>query len=279
MRIRIGHSPDADDAFAHWAYAVGRLPPAAARYEFTEVIEDIERLNERALDGELEVTAISLFAYARAAGRYRLLSSGASFGEGYGPVVVARTADGPADLAGTDVAVPGRLTTAALLLRLFAPASRPVEMPFDQILPAVAEGRIPAGVLIHEGQLTYAREGLRLALDLALAWTARTNLPLPLGFNAIRRDLPENVRRDLASLHRAAVRAALENREDALARARPFAKGLDAAEADRFVGMYVNARSLDPGPDGRLAMRTLLDWAAAEGLAPAGVPLDFQEEA
>jgi 1,4-dihydroxy-6-naphthoate synthase len=273
MLLRIGHSPDPDDAFLFYAMTQGKIPLDGIRVE--HVMEGIEALNQRAFSGELEMTAISLAAYPYCADRYLLLTAGASIGEGYGPVVVARQAMTRQELGKVRVAIPGRFTTANLLLRLALGSLETEVLPFDQILPAVAEGRAAAGVLIHEGQLTYEASGLKKILDLGEWWRGETGLPVPLGVNVIRRDLgPENLRR-AAGLFKESLEYAMAHRPEALAYAQAFARGLKPSLTDRFVGMYVNRLSVDCRPQGAEAMRILLDRAADAGLTPRRVAVEF----
>ena len=276
--IHLAHSPDADDAFMFWALAAGKIDTGGRRY--VHELGDIESLNRRALAGELEVTAVSLHAYAHLAGRYALLAHGASFGDGYGPRIVARVArpaDPRAALAGraVRVAVPGELTTAFLALKLFQPAVRHVVVPFDQIEDYVAAGRADAGVLIHEGQLTYADRGLSLWTDLGEWWRAETGLPLPLGGNVVRRDLGQALMRDIASDLKASIQYGLAHRAEALAHAKRYSRGLDDARTDRFVGMYVNDYTVDYGETGRRAVVELLARAHRAGLLPGPVQVSF----
>ncbi|MCU0725406.1 MAG: ABC transporter substrate-binding protein [Planctomycetes bacterium] len=271
MRITVAHSPDSDDAFMFAALALGRID--AGPYEFVHVLEDIETLNRKARDGVYEVTAFSIHAFAHLAGRYALLNQGASMGEGYGPRIVA-LADLP-DLAGQRVATPGEWTSAHLALRLFAPRAVPVPMDFDRIFFAVRSGEVEAGVVIHEGQLTFAAEGFRLLADLGVWWRGETGLPLPLGGNGVRRDLGERVMADLARLLRESIAWGLSNREEALDHALRYGRGLTREQADRFVSMYVNERTLDYGEDGRRAVREFLDRAFRAGLVPHPVEPDF----
>jgi 1,4-dihydroxy-6-naphthoate synthase len=261
-----------------WALATGKIDTGDRRY--VHELADIESLNRRALRGELEVTAVSLHAYAYLADRYALLAHGASFGDRYGPRLVARLprpADPRAALAraGTVVAVPGELTTAFLALRLYQPAVRHVVVPFDRIEDYVLEARADAGVLIHEGQLTYADRGLALWADLGEWWHGETGLPLPLGGNAVRRDLGPALMRDVARDLKASIQYGLAHRGDALAHARGYSRGLDADRTDRFVGMYVNAYTVDYGATGRRAVSELLTRAHRAGLLPAPVDVTF----
>jgi 1,4-dihydroxy-6-naphthoate synthase len=271
--IRVAHSPDSDDAFMFCALATGRLD--TGEFRFTHTLEDIESLNQKALRGVYEVTAVSIHAYAYVSDRYALLSSGASMGDGYGPVVVAREPLPPGAVRGRKVAVPGLMTTAFLALKLFQSDFEPVVIPFDKIISAVLDGKADAGLLIHEGQLTYAHEGLHKVLDLGEWWYELTTLPLPLGGNAIRRDLGRDTMSKVARLLKASIRYALENRQEALEYAQRYARNLDKAQADRFVGMYVNARTLDYGDEGRRAVAMLLERAHGAGMIPERVPVDF----
>ncbi len=271
--VRVAHSPDADDAFMHYAAVHGLVHTRGLHFE--EVLADIETLNQAAREGRYEVTAISIHAYAYVADRYALLSSGASMGDGYGPVVIAAKPLTPADLRGQTVATPGRWTSARLALQLWQPEACCVDMPFDQVAAAVRSGQVTAGVLIHEGQLTYGDEGFHLVADLGAWWQARTGLPLPLGGNAIRRDLPVGLARRVAAVLWDSVRWALENRAHALAHALPFARGLRQEQADRFVGMYVNRWTLDYGAEGREAVRRFLEEGAQAGRVPFVPELEF----
>jgi 1,4-dihydroxy-6-naphthoate synthase len=274
--IHIAHSPDSDDAFMFYALAEGKLDTGELRY--VHELADIETLNRRALAGELEVSAVSIHAYAHLADRYALLGSGASMGDGYGPRLVARTAC-PADpqtaLRGRRVAVPGKLTTAYLALRLFQPSFDAVVVPFDQIEGAVAAGSVDAGLLIHEGQLTYPDRGFELWADLGAWWLAQTGLPLPLGGNVVRRDLGERVMHQIARDLRASIEYGLEHRVPALAHARQFSRGLSEERTDAFVGMYVNQWTVDYGPRGRAAVQRLLDDGHRAGVIPKPVHVDF----
>ena len=274
--IRVAHSPDADDAFMFWAMAEGRIDTEGRRY--VHELGDIESLNRRALAGELEVTAVSLHAYAYLADRYALLAHGASIGDRYGPRIVSREAaprDPRAALAGRLVAVPGELTTAFLALRLYQPAARHVVVAFDQIEDYVAAGKADAGLLIHEGQLTFADRGLHLWEDMGEWWYQETRLPLPLGGNVVRRDLGAELMRAIARDLKASIEYGLAHRVEALRHAQGFSRGLDAAGTDRFVGMYVNAYTVDYGPLGRRAVAELLTRAHAARLIPATVDLAF----
>lgn len=272
-KITIAHSPDSDDAFMFYGLASGRVPTEGLQIE--QVLADIESLNRAAVEGRYEVTAVSFHAYAHLSDTYALLPHGASMGDRYGPILVAR-GDGPTSLEGTRVAVPGTLTTAFLALRLYDPTVAYEVMPFDEILPAVVDGRAQAGVLIHEGQLTYAEQGLRKVVDLGEWWADRTGgLPLPLGGNVIRRDLGSELMRRVSRLLHDSIACALEHRDEAIDYALRFGRGLDRTRTDRFVGMYVNELTLDYGPRGRAAVARLLDEAFERGLVPRRVPVDF----
>lgn len=274
--IHVAHSPDADDAFMFWPLAVGRIETGPRRY--VHELADIESLNQRAMRGELEVTAVSLHAYAYLAERYALLAHGASIGDRYGPRVVARTpppADPRAALAGTRVAIPGELTTAFLVLRLYQPAINHVVVPFDQIEDYVARGDADAGLLIHEGQLTHQDRGLHLWVDTGQWWHDQVGLPLPLGGNVVRRDLGDDLTRAIARDLKASIEYALANRREGLAYARRFSRGLDEARTDRFVEMYVNAFTVDYGAVGRQAVRELLERGARAGILPPPRHLTF----
>ena len=276
--IRLAHSPDADDAFMFWALAAGRIDTPGRRY--VHELGDIESLNRRALAGELDVTAVSLHAYAYLATRYALLAHGASFGDRYGPRVVARAprpSDPRAALGRSDVrvAVPGELTTAFLTLKLLQPTVHHVVVRFDEIEDYVAAGRADAGLLIHEGQLTYADRGLHLWIDLGAWWHEETGLPLPLGGNAVRRDLGPALMQAVARDLKASIEYGLAHRAEALAHAKAYARGLDDARVDRFVEMYVNAYTVDYGVTGRRAVSELLGRAHRAGLVPGAVDVSF----
>lgn len=271
--IRIGHSPDPDDAFLFYALTNGKV--SIPGITVTHFLEGIEELNQRALGGELEMTAISLHAYPYCAKAYLLLSTGASVGDGYGPIVVARDPLSLEELKSVSVAVPGCLTTAALLLKLAVGQVSCEVIPFDQILGAVQEGRVKAGVLIHEGQITYSNVGLKKILDLGQWWKDRMHLPVPLGVNVVRRDLGAEMIAKLATALKGSLEYAFSHREEALGYAQKFSRGLSLDETDRFVEMYVNRWSLDCQPEGAAAMQRLLDWAAAQKLIPHRVPIEF----
>jgi len=276
--IRVAHSPDSDDAFMFYALAEGKLETGELRY--VHELSDIESLNRRALAGELEVSAISIHAYAYVAERYALLGSGASMGDGYGPRLVSRMAapENPrAALCGRRIAVPGKLTTAYLALKLFQPSFTEIVLPFDRIEDAVHAGEADVGLLIHEGQLTYADQGLALWADLGAWWLAESGLPLPLGGNVVRRDLGDGVTRQIARDLRASIVYGLEHRVPALAHAKRFSRGLTSERTDAFVGMYVNHWTVDYGPRGKAAVQRLLDAGHQAGVIPRRVRVDFIE--
>jgi 1,4-dihydroxy-6-naphthoate synthase len=274
--VHIAHSPDSDDAFMFWALSQGILETEGL--EIDHVLAPIETLNQAAFQGRFEVTALSFHAYAYLQDRYQLMPSGASFGDGYGPVVVAREAFDRGALAGVEVAIPGKLTTAALTLQLWQPAVATRVVPFDEVFEVVARGEVAAGVVIHEGQLTYEQHGLKPIVDLGAWWKKETGGPLPLGGNGIRRDLPEEVKRLLCRLLRESIECGLERRGEALDYALRYARGIqdDRASADRFVGMYVNEWTRDYGAAGRRAVQLLLDRGHEAGLLPR-VQAEFVE--
>jgi 1,4-dihydroxy-6-naphthoate synthase len=273
VKITVAHSPDSDDAFMHYGIASGKVP--SDEIEFSHLLADIETLNKAAFEGTYEVTAVSFSAYAQLTDKYLLLPHGSSMGDDYGPVVVART-DGPSSTKGITIAVPGELTTAYLALRIYDPDVTCVMMPFDRIQDAVREGEVAAGLLIHEGQLTYQDEGLKKVVDLGEWWSERTGgLPLALGGNVIRRDLGPETIREVSRLLHGSIAYALEHRQEALDYALQFGRGLDRAKADRFVGMYVNELTLEYGDRGRMAVTRLLDEAWEKRLIPKPVVVEF----
>ena len=279
--IHVAHSPDSDDAFMFWALASGKIDTGDRTY--THELADIETLNQRALNAELEVTAVSVHAYAHIADSYAILPHGASMGDkGYGPRLVARApkpADVHSSLAGMRIAVPGELTTAFLVLRLYQPDFVPVVVPFDQIETTVQSGDVDAGLLIHEGQLTYEDHGLHLWLDEGTWWYDETKgLPLPLGCNVVRRDLGPVLIREVSRDLRASITFGLEHRDEALEYAMQYSRGLSSRDADTFVGMYVNDLTVDYGERGRKAVTLLLDRAAEAGLIPTKVPVLFIDD-
>ena len=269
--ITMAHSPDPDDAFM--CYALTQHKIRLDGFTIQDHLEDIQSLNRRALTGEFEVTAISAAAYPSVADKYWIMSSGASVGRGYGPIIVANTPMTLESLSGAPVAVPGWQTTATLALRLAAPACRPVVHPFDQILEVVARGEVAAGVVIHEGQLTYRQSGLHKVADLALWWEQRTGLPLPLGLDVVRKDLGKDLAWRITEALRASIHYAHSHVDDALTYALTFGRGLERRLGDRFVKMYVNADTLDLAPDCVEALNTLYAQAHAQGLLPSNPPL------
>jgi 5,8-dihydroxy-2-naphthoate synthase len=276
MLIRIGHSADPDDAFMYWGLAAGAVDTRG--FEFEPVIEDIQTLNEWALEGRLEVTAISAATYPLVQGRYVLLPHGASMGSGYGPVVVAPRALSREELRELEIVVPGVNTTAFLVLRMFLGGEfRHRALPFDEILEEVEDGRAEAGLLIHEGQLTFGDHGLEKSVDLGEWWLLETGLPLPLGVNAARRNLGPEALRDLSQVLRASIEAGLEHRDEAMSYAMQFGRGIDSELADRFVSMYVNELTRDYGDEGRQAVQELYRRAEAVGAYTEPLRLEFVE--
>jgi 1,4-dihydroxy-6-naphthoate synthase len=288
MRITVAHSPDSDDAFMHYGLASGKVPHEGI--EFHHLLADIETLNRAAFEGKYEVSAVSFHAYAHLTDKYLLLPHGSSMGDNYGPIVVARSEassaplretqgrpeQGRGALEGVRVAIPGTLTTAFLALRLYKPDVAYDVMPFDQIQDAVRDGRAEAGLLIHEGQLTYGDDGLRKIVDLGEWWSQQTQgLPLPLGGNVIRRDLGPAMVAKVSRILHASIAYALSHRDEALDYALTFGRGLDRGKADRFVGMYVNELTLDYGERGKRAVQLLLDEAAAKGVLPRRVAAEY----
>ena len=273
--VRIGHSPDPDDAFMFYGLASGKVPTGA--YAVEQVLSDIESLNRLALRGGIEVTAVSIHAYAYLADRYLLLPCGASMGDGYGPILVTREPAGVDDLKTMTIAVPGRLTSASLALRLALGEVRTVVMPFDRILEAVGRGEAEAGLLIHEGQLTYAGAGVHKVLDLGEWWQRLTGLPLPLGGNAIRRDLGPRAIAEIGAFFRDSIAFGLAHRPEALTYALDFGRGIGRPLADRFVGMYVNDFTLDYGPIGRRAIAEFLSRGHQAGAIPHSIAVEFAE--
>jgi 1,4-dihydroxy-6-naphthoate synthase len=274
--IHVAHSPDSDDAFMFYALAEGKLDTGNLAY--VHELSDIESLNQRALRSELEVTAVSIHAYAYLWKNYALLGSGSSMGDGYGPRLVSKLAcpaDPRAALRGKRVAVPGKLTTAYLALQLYQPECTAVVVPFDEIEDAVHRGDVDVGLLIHEGQLTYVDTGLHLWADLGEWWLKESGLPLPLGGNAVRRDLGPEVTAQIARDLRASIVYALEHRKPALAHAKQFNRGIGDERTDTFVGMYVNQWTVDYGPRGRRAVQLLLDRAHEAGIIPERVAVEF----
>jgi 1,4-dihydroxy-6-naphthoate synthase len=274
--INVGHSPDPDDAFMFYALAHGKID--TGDLEFRHELQDIETLNQRALKGELEVTAVSIHACAFLLDKYALLPTGCSMGDRYGPMVVGPRRLSLDDLKKARIAVPGTMTTAFLALRLLLPGGFTHEVvPFDHILGAVAAGKYDAGLIIHEGQLTFKNQGLDLIVDLGAWWQEKTGLPLPLGGNVVRRDLGSATMIQISRLIRESIRYGLDHRQDALTYALKYARDMDRALADQFVGMYVNDWTLDYGPRGRAAVARLLEEAHKAGVIPEAVTVDFVE--
>ncbi len=274
MDIRVGHSPDPDDAFMFHALANDKID--TGRYNFSHELQDIETLNQRAFSGELELTAVSLHGYAHLADKYAICSCGASMGEKYGPMVVARNEMTVDDLKGKTIAIPGKLTTAFLTLQLLlGDQANYEEHPFDEILNLVEQGKVDAGLIIHEGQLTYGDQGLSLVIDMGVWWYEETGLPLPLGANAIRRDLGREVMEEVTEYLKQSIQYGLDHREDALAHAMKYGRDLDTAKTDKFVGMYVNDWTLDFGEVGRRAVAELMKRGFEAGIIPNKVDVDF----
>jgi 1,4-dihydroxy-6-naphthoate synthase len=271
--IHVAHSPDSDDAFMFYALAAGKIDTEGLTY--VHELQDIETLNQRALRGELEVTAVSIHAYAYLSDRYALLPHGASMGDRYGPRLVARTPMSRADLKGKRIAIPGPLTSAYLALQLFEPDFVAVPTPFDQIEDAVLAGTVDVGLLIHEGQLTFADNGLHLIQDLGEWWFGETGLPLPLGGNVVRKDLGESMTRKISRHLHDSIAYGLQHRTAALDHSMQFARGLDRSKADTFVGMYVNDWTLDYGDKGRQAVRLFLERGVKAGLIKQPVTVEF----
>jgi 1,4-dihydroxy-6-naphthoate synthase len=271
--VRVAHSPDSDDAFMFYALATGMIDTEGLSYQHE--LQDIETLNQRALRGELEITAVSIHAYAYLADRYALLPHGASIGVRYGPRLVSKAPNKFKSIRGRRIAIPGPLTSAFLALRLYEPDFVAVPTPFDQIEDAVRDGAVDLGLLIHEGQLTYADAGLELIVDMGEWWYGETGLPLPLGGNVVRKDLGADMIASVSRHLRASIAYALDNRAAALDHAMRYARGLDRSKADEFVGMYVNEWTLDYGPQGREAVRLLLRKGHEKGIIPHRVNVEF----
>ena len=274
--IHVAHSPDSDDAFMFYALAEGKIDTGDLRY--VHELQDIETLNQRALRGELEVTAVSIHAYAYLADRYALLPHGASMGDHYGPRLVAREPMSRADVRGKRVAIPGPLTSAFLALRLYEPNFVPVPTAFDLIEDAVEQGDVDLGLLIHEGQLTFADRGLHLVADMGEWWFTETGLPLPLGGNVIRKDLGDQLIKEISRHLRASIAYGLKHRAGALDHAMQYARGLERSRADTFVGMYVNDWTLDYGDRGRKAVRQFLERGHDAGFIPTSVQVEFVDD-
>jgi len=274
--IRVAHSPDSDDAFMFYALAEGKIDTGDLRY--VHELQDIESLNQRALKAELEVTAVSIHAYAYLTDRYALLPHGSSMGDRYGPRLVARAPMTRAEVRGKRIAVPGPLTTAYLALQLYEPDFEAVMTPFDQIEDAVVNGEVDAGLLIHEGQLTFGDRGLHLVADMGEWWFQETGLPLPLGGNVVRKDLGDSLIRTVSKHLRASIAYGLEHRTTALDHAMRYSRGLAREKADTFIGMYVNDWTLDYGDRGREAVRKLLERGVERGLIDKPVSVEFVED-
>jgi 1,4-dihydroxy-6-naphthoate synthase len=281
MEFLLGHSPDPDDAFMFYALAENKIDTRG--HSFHHTLQDIETLNQRAARGELHVSAVSIHAYAYLTDRYALLPCGASMGDGYGPMLVS-TVEPPQDpdqmrdwLSKKLVAVPGLRTSAYLALKLFGVPVETVVVPFDEIFDYVRAGKAEVGLLIHEGQLTYAQEGFHLILDLGQWWKTETGLPLPLGGNVIRKDIPPDIRKEVSEILKESIRYGLENRLAGIKHSMPLARGLDLKQADKFIGMYVNDYTLDYGESGREAIRQFLGRGKEQGILPGAVELEFVE--
>ncbi len=274
IEMKLGHSPDADDAFMFYGMASGKV--TSDKIDFVHVIEDIQTLNGRALKGELEVTAVSAHAYVHVQDRYRILSCGASMGEGYGPIVVAKKRLD--ELKGKKIGVPGKLTTAYLLLSIYADGFIPVEMPFDEIMDAVIDDKAEAGLIIHEGQLTYKGFGLEGVLDLGEAWTNDTSLPLPLGLNVVRRDIDEELQKEILGVHRESIEYGLNHKDEALEYALQFGRGMRKDLGEMFVLMYVNQYTSNMGEKGSKALEFLFKRAFQKGIIKLEPRLDILED-
>jgi 1,4-dihydroxy-6-naphthoate synthase len=281
MEFLLGHSPDPDDAFMFYALAENKIDTRGHRFQ--HILQDIETLNQRAARGELHVSAVSIHAYSYLTEWYALLPCGASMGDGYGPMLVSMVEPPKEPQAVRDwlskklVAVPGLRTSAYLALKLFGVPVETVVVPFDQIFDYVRAGKAEVGLLIHEGQLTYAQEGFHLILDLGQWWKTETGLPLPLGGNVIRKDIPPAVRKEVSEILKESIRYGLENRLAGVKHSMPLARGLDLSQADKFIGMYVNDYTLDYGETGREAIRQFLGRGKERGILPGAVELEFVE--
>lgn len=271
--MRLGHSPDADDAFMFYAMAKGKVN--SADVDFEHVIEDIQSLNQRAMNKELEVTAMSVHAYTHVQDNYRILCCGASMGEGYGPIVVAK--ENLDNLEGKTIAVPGKLTTAFLLLNIYAQGFIPVEMPFDKVMDAVVSGQTDAALVIHEGQLTYKDFGLEILFDLGLLWEKDTSLPMPLGVNTISRDIDEPLAKEILRLHKDSIVYGLNNKDEALEYAMEYGRGMELSVGEKFVLMYVNDLTVDMGDKGKKALELLFSKAREKNIITKDVKLDILE--
>ncbi len=275
----LGHSPDPDDAFMFYAIAKNKIDLRG--YRFEHCLKDIQTLNERAMRGELHISAISIHAYAYVADKYALLPCGASMGDGYGPVVIAKTRNPTSEirswLRGQLIAVPGTMTSAFLALKLYLGDFKHVVVPFDQIFDAVNNGKADVGLIIHEGQLTYAKSGFEKIVDLGEWWKRETGLPLPLGGNVIRKDIPPDIRHDLSEIMRESIDFGLGHRGDAVAHSMPYARDMNQQLADKFIGMYVNDFTRDYGDQGRAAIRRFLTGARSAGYIDKLAEIEFVE--
>jgi len=276
MQIHVAHSPDSDDAFMFYALANGLIDTEGL--EYVHELQDIETLNQRAMRAELEVTAVSIHAYSYLSDRYALLPHGASMGDRYGPRLVGRSPGARADVKGKRIAIPGTLTSAYLALKLYEPDFQPVPTPFDQIEDRVVDGDVDLGLLIHEGQLTFAERGLHLLVDMGEWWFSETGLPLPLGGNVVRKDLGPALTKKISRHLRASIAYGLQHRTKALDHAMQYARGLDRSKADTFVGMYVNDWTLDYGKRGREAVRLFLDRGVSSGVITRPVNVEFVDD-
>ncbi len=272
-QITLGHSPDPDDAFMFYALAADKIETDGL--SFKHIIEDIETLNRRALNAELDVTAVSIHAYAYVIEQYALLTSGASMGDGYGPLLISREPMSISELRQVTIAIPGTMTTAYLALRLFLGEARTVVIPFDKIMDAVANREVEAGLLIHEGQLTYVKHGFNKIADLGEWWKSETGLPLPLGGNAIKKSLGPELIAKVSDLLRESIQYGLDHRQPAVRHSMKYGRGMEEALTDEFVGMYVNDYTIDYGESGREAVRLLLERAHQAGIIPEPVQLEF----
>jgi 1,4-dihydroxy-6-naphthoate synthase len=273
IKMRLGHSPDPDDAFMFYGIAAGKV--TSDKIDFEHVIEDIQSLNRRALNKELETTAISAHGYLKVQDDYRIMSCGASMGEGYGPIVV--TKEPVTSLEGKEIGVPGKLTTAFLLLCIYADGFIPVEMPFDEIMPAAARGDIETGLLIHEGQLTYKDAGLRMLFDIGELWAKETPLPLPLGLNVVKRDIGEELQKEVLRVHKESIEYGLAHKKEALEYAMKYGRGIGEDVGEKFVLMYVNKYTQDLGDRGKAALEYLFDRAYDKGIIKEKPRLDILE--
>ncbi|MGH7892304.1 MAG: menaquinone biosynthesis family protein [Thermodesulfobacteriota bacterium] len=273
IKMRLGHSPDPDDAFMFYGIAAGKV--TSDKIDFEHVIEDIQSLNKRALNKELETTAISAHGYLKVQDDYRIMSCGASMGEGYGPIVVSK--EPVTSLEGKEIGVPGKLTTAFLLLSIYADGFIPVEMPFDEIMPAVERGDIETGLIIHEGQLTYKDSGLRMLFDIGELWANETPLPLPLGLNVVKRAIGEELQKEVLRVHKESIEYGLAHKKEALEYAMKYGRGIGEDVGEKFVLMYVNKYTRDLGGTGKAALEYLFDRAYDKGIIKEKPRLDILE--